>query len=171
MQIKHVTAQPVRKSALQMEAKVAKVASVDASLGIVFGYGIVCYERDPVTKKHEPYFDLQDEHIPEHEMLKAVVNYMKAGAPLDAMHDEQKVGKVWPIPLTRDVAKSYGIHDADKYGMMVAVIPDTPEVLAKFVSGEWTGFSIGGMARAKAYVEGTCTECGATVTCKHREGG
>jgi hypothetical protein len=160
------------------ESKLAgRVTKVDASLGLVFGYGIVCYERAEKNAKHEPYFDLQDEHVPESLMLKATYLFGKRGAQLDAMHNGVRIGKVeFSFPLTREIAKSMGIHDADRYGWMVGVRPEKPEYLAKFKSQngkppEWTGFSIGGWSTSKAYEEGTCPECGAKMgagNCEHQ---
>lgn len=150
----------------------AKVAKVDPGLGVVFGFGIVSWKRTKGTKQHQPYFDLQDEHVPEALMLSATFKFMQSGASMDAMHDEVTVGKVlYSFPLTREIAKAMGIHDADEYGWMVGVVPNSPEVLAKFVSGEWSGFSIGGWASSKAYAEGTCPDCGAELgagKCAHQ---
>jgi hypothetical protein len=66
-----------------------------------------------------------------------------------------------------------GVNDVDEYGWMVAVRPDSPEILRKFKSGEWTGFSIGGWTVSKAYTEGTCPECSAKLgagNCEHQPG-
>lgn len=148
-----------------------RVNKVDSSLGIVFGLGIVCLTRTDKAAKHEPYFDLQNEHIPESVMLKAVTEFMRRGAPMDAMHDEVKVGKVlFSFPATREIAKGQGVNDADQYGWWVGVECDSPEILAKYKSGEWTGFSIGGWATSKAYEEGTCPECGKR-DCSHMKDG
>jgi hypothetical protein len=148
-----------------------KVSKVSDDLGIVFGFGIVCHERNEKGAL-VPYFDLQDEHIPERVMLKATAGFAAKGAPMDAMHDEVKVGQVlFSFPLTRDIAKSMGIQKADQFGWMVGVKPDSPEILAKFKSGEWTGFSIGGWAFSKAYSEGSCPECPAKLgagNCEHQ---
>lgn len=134
---------------------VAKVANVDDELGVVFGWAIVC------TEKGQPYYDLNidwdgpyagervPEHIPEPTMLKAAVEFMditdRAG---NEMHAGPEVGKfVCAFPLTADIAKAMGIT-CEKTGLMVGYMPP-PEVLAKFKSGEYTGFSI----------EGWRTEC------------
>ena len=65
------------------------------------------------------------------------------------MHKNGKVEKVeergavlFALPLTTDIAKSLGI-ETKKTGLIIAVKPDA-DMLAKFKSGELTGFSIGG---------------------------
>jgi hypothetical protein len=45
--------------------------------------------------------------------------------------------------MTDEIADSLNIA-VEKTGALVAMKPDNPETLAKFVSGEYTGFSIGG---------------------------
>jgi hypothetical protein len=49
---------------------------------------------------------------------------------------------VFAFPLTTEIAKALGI-ETQKTGLLVAVKPDA-DMLAKFKSGELTGFSIGG---------------------------
>jgi hypothetical protein len=51
-------------------------------------------------------------------------------------------GVVFSFPLTEDIAKSLGIA-CDRTGWLVALRPSAA-VLAKFESGEYRGFSIGG---------------------------
>ena len=59
---------------------VSEVAKVDEELGLVFGYAIVCKQDG------EPYFDLQDEHIPEDAMLKAALDFMENSQIAREMH-------------------------------------------------------------------------------------
>lgn len=129
----------------------AEVIKVDESLGLVFGWAIVC------TENGEPYFDKNldalgqpsPDHIPEDEMLKASVDFMLSDRVSGDMHKRDADGApvkdgtvVFMMPMTGDIAKSYGI-ETDKTGLMIAIKP-SPDVLAKFASGEFTGFSIGG---------------------------
>jgi len=124
----------------------ASVAKVDESLGLVFGWAIVC-KIDGVD-----YFDVQDDHIPEDAMLKASSDFMehsRAGAdmhPRDSMNtfqQEMACGTiVFAFPMTTDIAKSLDIQTA-KTGLLIAM-KAPPDVLAKFKSGEYSGFSIGG---------------------------
>lgn len=109
----------------------------DDSLGLAFGWGIIC------TDKGEPYYDLQEDHIPEDVMLKALTDFMLHSRVAKEMHDGEQIGSVvFAFPLTKELADAYGIT-CEKTGMMVAMRP-TADVLAKFKSGEYTGFSIGG---------------------------
>ena len=130
-----------------------KIAKVDKELGLVFGYAIVCSEGG------EPYFDLQGDHIPEDAMLKAVLDFMEHSRVAGDMHGVDFDGKgqiqgvddpeikqagtiVFEWPLTSDVAKALDIETSTT-GLLIAVKPG-PDLLAKFKSGEYTGFSIGG---------------------------
>ena len=115
-----------------------KVNSVDKSLGLVFGWGIIC------KKDGLPYIDHGDDHIPENEMLEATYDFMKNSQVVDDMHDQEEHGTVvYSMPLTEEIAKAYNI-ESNIYGWMVGVKPD-PDLFEKFVSGEYTGFSIGGV--------------------------
>jgi hypothetical protein len=122
---------------------VAKVNRVDAELGLVFGWAIVS------NIEGEPYFDLQDDHIPEPVMLKASAAYMAGDRVAGDMHQwvdgkPLQIGKIlfaWPV--TQDVSKAVGIN-SKQTGLLIGMKVDTPEVLAKFKSGEYTGFSLGG---------------------------
>ena len=115
----------------------ADVAKVDTDLGLVIGYAIVC--SDDGT----PYFDKQGDHIPEDAMLKAWLDFAANSRVAREMHGDDQAGTVvGSFPLTADIAKSLGIT-VRKTGLVIAMRPD-PEMLAKFKSGELTGFSIGG---------------------------
>ena len=115
----------------------AKVLKVQEELGLVLGWGIVC------TEKGEPYFDLQNDHIPEDSMLKAATDFMINSRRAKEMHCRSGAGEViFAFPLTSEVQKVFGI-ECSKTGLMVVLKPDA-EMLEKFKSGELTGFSIGG---------------------------
>ncbi len=114
-----------------------KVASVDAGLGLVFGWGIVC------TEGGRPYVDVHKNEIPDAAMLEATTEFMKVYRDAGDMHVETGRGVlVHSFPLTAEIAKAYGIT-CNRTGWMMAMAPD-PALLAKFASGEYTGFSIGG---------------------------
>jgi len=126
----------VLKSEEEVEHAV-EVVKVDADLGLVFGYGIIC------KVKGEEYFDLQGDYIPEDEMMKSATEFMETARAADVMHDYEKQGTVvFAWPMTAEVAKSFGV-ETKVTGLMIAVKPE-PEMLAKFKSGELKGFSIGG---------------------------
>lgn len=118
-----------------MEVQVLKI---DKSLGIVFGYGIVSKING------EEYFDTQGDHIPEDSMLKATADYMAGDRVVKNMHRGGNVGKVvFGFPITADIAGALSIK-ADKTGFILGMKPDNDEILSKFQSGEYTGFSLGG---------------------------
>lgn len=133
-----------------------RVAKVDDSLGLVFGWAIVC------KVKGADYYDLNvdhagqhvgervPEHIPESVMTKAALDITKNGVmPGNEMHEGPDRGHYpFLFPLTTDIAKAMGIT-TEKTGLMCAFAPP-PDVLAKFKPGpngeapEYTGFSIEG---------------------------
>jgi hypothetical protein len=113
-----------------------EVLKVDASLGLVLGWGIIS------TIKGEPYFDLQGDHIPDSAVLKATTDFMLNSRTAKEMHSGDPIGSVaFAFPLTAEIAKAFKIK-CNQTGMLVAMRP-TADVLAKFQSGEYTGFSIG----------------------------
>ena len=121
----------------------AEVAKVDDALGLVFGFAIVS------KVDGEPYFDTQGDHIPEDSMLKAATDFMLSSRMSGDMHGRDESGEpiqdgdvIFAFPLTEEVAKAMGI-ETQKTGLMVAMRPSAA-VLAKYKSGEYTGFSIGG---------------------------
>lgn len=123
-----------------------QIAKVDAALGLVFGYAIVC------KIDGEDYYDLNvdpdgervPEHIPEDAMLKAAADFMEHHRVAKEMHAGDPIGPaIFAFPLTTDIAKALDIVP-HKTGLLFAMKP-SPDVLAKFVSGEYTGFSIGGV--------------------------
>jgi hypothetical protein len=117
----------------------ASVLKTDARHGLVLGWAIVC-KRDGAD-----YFDLQDDHIPEDSMLAAAVDFMQAGAVAKEMHTGESRGTIlFAFPLTTDVAKAFGI-ETKTTGLMVAMKPDSADMLSKFSDGTYTGFSIGGV--------------------------
>lgn len=118
--------------------KRVEVLKVDESLGLVFGWAIVS------TISGEPYFDVQGDHIPEAAMLKAAADFMSNSRVLGDMHEKVEGGNVlFAFPMTAEIAKAFGLT-TKQTGLMIGVKPADPETLAKFKSGEYTGFSIGG---------------------------
>lgn len=132
-----------------------KVAGVDEELGLVIGWGIVC------TEHGQDYYDLQKNHVPEDAMLAATLDFMKSARVHGDMHDRgtapsDAAGEVvFGFPMTAAIWKAMftdattgammgGLPDKPpKTGFMVGTSPDK-SMLAKFKSGEYTGFSIGG---------------------------
>lgn len=115
----------------------SNLTKIDDSLGLVFGLAMVN------TIDGEDYFDLQGDNIPEEAMLKAATDFMAKSREVREMHQDTRVGEVlFAFPLTRELAEAYEIQTR-KTGLLIGVRP-SPEVLKKFRSGEYTGFSIGG---------------------------
>lgn len=119
--------------------RAAKVLKVDESLGLVFGWAIVS------TEDGEPYFDKNDppDHIPDESMLATATDFSLNSSVMKEMHRGEQVGTVvFSFPLTAEIAKAFGL-ETKRTGWMIAVKPG-PDILAKFVDGTYTGFSIGG---------------------------
>ena len=121
-----------------------KLAKVDDALGLVFGYAIIC------TEDGEPYYDLQDEHFPEDVMLKSALDFVQNAGVAGEMHVRNADGEIvgrgttpFLFPLTTDLAKALEIKTSTT-GLLIAMKPDAA-MLAKFKSGQLTGFSVGGM--------------------------
>ena len=136
----------MERQLLSKFTKCEEIIKVDDGLGLVFGWGIIC-KIDGVE-----YFDKQDDSIPEDAMLEAVTEFAKTSRTAGDMHVFEDGTVVHEFPLTADIAKAYDII-CSKTGWMVAVEP-SPEVYAKFKSGEYTGFSIGGERILDEPVEG-----------------
>lgn len=114
------------------------VAKVSDELGIVFGYAIIS------KLDGQDYFDSQNDHIPESEMLRAAVSFVENGAIAKEMHVGEAKGKVIFVwPMSTDIAKSMGI-ETKQTGLLIGMKPDSAEMLEKFRTGVYSGFSIGG---------------------------
>lgn len=114
------------------------ILKVDEKLGIVFGYAIVCKENG------EDHFDLQNDHIPEDTMLKSALDFSVNYSVAKEMHSGKTFGGYpFLFPMTEAIAKSLNIK-IEKSGLIVGFKPDRDDVLQKYISGEYTGFSIGG---------------------------
>ncbi|WP_189347209.1 MULTISPECIES: ParB N-terminal domain-containing protein [unclassified Mesorhizobium] len=142
--VKYKDLEPV-SNAMKMADPSIRICKVDESLGMVFGWAIVCKING------EDYYDLNidkggervPEHIPEDAMLKATIDFMSGARAGNEMHAGPDKGTfVCAWPMTTEIAKTMGIT-TDRTGLMVAYRPPA-DVLAKFKSGEYTGFSIEG---------------------------
>nr|UVX60422.1 MAG: Putative serine protease XkdF [Bacteriophage sp.] len=126
-----------------------KVNKVDNSLRMVFGWGSICKKRNQETGQLEIYTDTDNEQFPEDVTLKAWMDFMNSDQRImDNMHNEQPVGKVvFAFPMTEDIAASFGLVDKlDQTGVIVGTLITDDEVLKKFQTGEYMGYSIGGTA-------------------------
>lgn len=117
--------------------KFVKAESVDTNLGIVLGWAIVCKEDG------KEYWDVQKNHIPEPAMLEAAADFMENSRAGNEMHRGADKGTyLFAFPLTTEIAKAMGIS-CKRTGLIVGYKPPK-DVLEKFASGEYTGFSIEG---------------------------
>lgn len=122
------------------QLQATSILKVDESLGLVFGFAIVCKEDG------EAHFDLQGDHIPDSVMLEGSFDFAQNSRVAKEMHTGDQIGDItFMFPLTSDIAASLDIV-TKRTGLLIAMRPDSPEVLQKFVSEEYTGFSIGGTA-------------------------
>ena len=121
-----------------------EIEKVDDELGIVFGWLMVCQKRDDDGTLRK-YYDLQGDHIPEDVMLEAAADFMVESRATKVMHEGDQQGvAVFAWPVTEEIAKAYGDPPPAMTGLRFAARPPA-DVLAKFKSGEYTGFSIGGV--------------------------
>ena len=125
----------------------SQIAKVSDELGLVFGYAVVCKELDLTKAAGErvlvEHFDTQGHHIPEEVMLKAATDFaLNSRASKDMHKGEDIQTAVFNFPMTEEIAKALGIT-IEKSGWLIAIKP-SPAILAKYKSGEYTGFSIGG---------------------------
>jgi hypothetical protein len=125
---------------------------VDAELGVVFGYAIVCREKNDKGDWVDHY-DTQGHHIPESEMLKASIDFAQqqtiAKAASKDMHEGDSIQEVVQmIAVTEELAKALD-WDIKKTGLVIALKP-TPEILELYKADPAsapdfrTGFSMGG---------------------------
>jgi hypothetical protein len=150
--VRHKDLEPVDHALKSAPKLIVKVEKVDSSLGVVLGWAIVSKVNG------EDYYDLNvdhegphkgkrvPEHIPEDVMAKCGLDFVDAGAIGNEMHEGPDVGSYpFVFPMTSDAfAKLFGVDDVPpKTGLLVGYRPPA-DVLAKFKTGEYTGFSIEG---------------------------
>lgn len=117
------------------------VIKVDAERRLVFGWAQVC------TKNGEEYFDTDNQHIPESVTLDAWADFMRNVRVNKAMHSGDQVGDVaFAFPAYDDIFKSLGLQIGDQSGIIVGVYVQDDDVLNKYHTGVYKGFSVGGAA-------------------------
>lgn len=120
-----------------------EIKKVDESLGVVFGYGIVCLQKND-EGEFNAYEDLQGDHIPETTMLYAVQDFMAGTRIAKHQHSGDPIGKiVFGLPVTKDLCKSLG-WDVPATGFVLGMKPDSDQILKDARDGKLTGFSLGG---------------------------
>lgn len=122
------------------------VMKVDTDLGLVMGFAEIT-EQDG-----KEYFDLGGDARTEKALLSAWTDFFKNGQILGNMHEFADSGDViFAFPMTKGIANDLGFV-GETYGMLVGIQP-SEDGLAKFQSGEYTGFSIGGTRELEDLVE------------------
>lgn len=117
------------------------VAKVDTDRRMVFGWGQI------VTEKGQELFDTDNQAIPKVVALDGWLEFAKGNRMLKAMHAGESRGMIpFIFPMFDDVVKSLGFEPIGKEGIAVGAFIEDDETLAKFDSGEYSGFSIGGGA-------------------------
>lgn len=140
----------------------ARVVKTADELGLVFGWALTSKSGGA------DYFDLQGDNVVEDDLIRVAAEFMENGGATDQQHDFEADGRVvFAMPLTAEVAKSFGIQ-TDTTGLMVAIKPSA-DVFAKFKSGEYTGFSIAGTGEREplAKADEKCPDCGEPMKADH----
>lgn len=115
-----------------------QVLKTATTINTVFGFAIISKQNG------ENYVDLQGDHVTENAVLKASATFMEGSRTALDMHSGEPIGKIlFGMPLVSDVAEALGVTTKST-GLVVGMRPDHPKTLAKFISGERTGFSLGG---------------------------
>ncbi len=125
-----------------------KISGTDEH-GVVYGYAMVS------KKDGEDYYDSQGDNIPEASLISASLDFMKNSRAVKDSHAGPDCGIVpFAFPLTETISKSLGLTSAEqKYGLLVGLQLDNPEMVSKFKDGTYTGFSIGGVRIEDEIVE------------------
>lgn len=115
---------------------------VSAQHRLVIGWGMVC------TKNGDLYFDTDNQAFPEDVSLKGWVDFMLSDQRTHkAMHAGVEVGQViFAFPMLTDIAKSLGFENLPQTGILTGVYVQDDDVLQKYVTEVYKGFSIGGRA-------------------------
>ena len=118
----------------------ATVIKVNDEQGLVYGWAYVSTEDGKLL------VDTQGDSIEPIEMEKMATNFMLNSRNAKVMHKGENVGQfVHSLPLTNDIMKAFDIY-SDREGWIVAMKPNSDDVMNAYKSGEYTGFSIGGKA-------------------------
>ena len=125
-----------------IDGKVLKTSSK-----LVYGWAMVNKIRGE-DGELTPYLDTDNEYFPEEVSLKAFEEYMTGDRLVDNIHDEKPIGQIiFAFPMITEIADAFGLTEhLPQTGIIVGMRVDDPEILKKYESGEYTGFSIGALA-------------------------
>ncbi len=123
---------------------ICKVLDVDAELGLVFGWALTSFY------KGEEYFDTQGHSMDAEGTVVAALDFAKSARISTDMHARDENGDPvrdgfvpFMMPITEQIAKAFEVDTGGTYGLMIGLKPSA-DVFAKYKSGEYTSFSIGG---------------------------
>jgi hypothetical protein len=115
-----------------------EVKKVDKFHKIVMGWAIISQVAG------QDYYDLHGDNLPEDVMFESSVAFMRNYRVGKDMHYGSQIGTVvFAWPMTKDVAASLGMT-SNISGLLIGMQIEDADILAKYASGEYTGFSLGG---------------------------
>lgn len=135
-----------------IEFAAVPVAKTKGKRNLVCGWAMVSVEDDGCY-----YVDTQKTYLSQDLILDSALDFMANSRKSDDMHGERQRGTTilaWPF---LDEFCQFPLP-IQKRGFAIGVTFDD-EIFAKFESGEYTGFSVGGVATAKLLPPGVCPEC------------
>jgi hypothetical protein len=150
--VRHKDLEPVDHALKRSpDLECSKILKIDEGEGIVYGWAVVSKING------EDYYDRNIDHagqhagkrvpenIPESSLAKCALGFVDAGAPGNEMHAGPDRGDFpFVMPMTTELFKGlFGLDNPPKTGLVVGHRPP-PDVLQKFKTGEYTGFSIEG---------------------------
>jgi len=132
---------------------IIKAAGTNDALRLIFGYAMVSKVAG------ERYHDVQEDHAPEDEILKAALDFAQNSSSINDMHTPggADVGRAYFVfPMTEEVAKALHMTwtpeaTAAKHGPgLILGAQLSAEEYALVKKGERAGFSIEGTAERHA---------------------
>jgi hypothetical protein len=117
--------------------KFVKANTLSKERRVVFGLAMVTKESGV------EYFDTDNQSFTPDAMIDAAIDWSANGQLTNDMHDEDSGCGVFSFPIDEAIKKAFGI-DCDWEGLMIGYRP-TQEVFEKFLTGEYTGFSVEGL--------------------------
>ena len=130
--------------------RICKVAGVQH--GLVFGWLATATEKSAKGERL-PHFDLQGDYLPMDALIEAGADFMAKSREAREQHQPGERGAVlFCLPMDESIAKGLGLKLGKFEGLIIGMKP-TPDMLAKFESGELSGFSLGGSALEIVEVE------------------
>ena len=122
-----------------------RIEKVDSELGLVFGWLMISKIREEEGGPLVDYVDHHGDNITDEGILKSGADFMLNSRMQDDQHGEEMTGQaVFAFPMTEEIAKIYGFENPPMTGLMFAAKP-SPGSLQKWKTGEFKGFSIGGV--------------------------